>query len=67
MKKIVKITGITLVALLVLFIILPFAFKGKILDVVKVENIRQQAKDAGDKLVAEAEKQIEALKSKASK
>ena len=35
MKKILKITGITLLVLLVLIISLPFMFKGKIIDIVK--------------------------------
>jgi hypothetical protein len=37
MKKIVKIITVAIVALLLLLIILPFAFKGKILDVAKTE------------------------------
>ncbi|MBQ19949.1 MAG: hypothetical protein CMD31_04245 [Flavobacteriales bacterium] len=35
MKKVLKITGITLLVLLVLIISLPFMFKGKIIDIVK--------------------------------
>ena len=35
MKKVLKITGITLLVLLVLIIALPFMFKGKIIDIVK--------------------------------
>jgi hypothetical protein len=37
MKKILKITGIVLVVVLLALVILPFAFKGKILDVAKNE------------------------------
>ncbi len=35
MKKALKITGITLLALIILIIALPFMFKGKIIDIVK--------------------------------
>ena len=38
MKKILKITGIVLAAILVLLLALPFAFKGKIEQVVKSEG-----------------------------
>jgi hypothetical protein len=37
MKKFLKITGITLLAILLLLIILPFTFKGKIIETVKKE------------------------------
>ena len=37
MKKILKILGITLLAIIVIIIILPFAFKGKIEEKVKEE------------------------------
>jgi hypothetical protein len=37
MKRILKITGIVLLVILLLLVILPFAFKGKILDVAKNE------------------------------
>ena len=37
MKKGLKITGITLVVILVLLLVLPFAFKGKIKEIVKAE------------------------------
>jgi uncharacterized protein involved in outer membrane biogenesis len=37
MKKILKITGIVIVAIVILMLILPFAFKGKIIKLVKTE------------------------------
>ena len=37
MKKFLKITGITLLSIIVLMIVLPFAFKGKIIEMVKKE------------------------------
>jgi hypothetical protein len=37
MKKVLKIAGITLLVILLLLIILPFAFKGKIMETVKKE------------------------------
>lgn len=37
MKKLLKISGITLVLLIVIILIIPIAFKGKIIDLVKTE------------------------------
>src|SRR5690554_4317099 len=45
MKKVLKISGITLVVIFLLLLILPFAFKGKIIELVKTEankNLKAQ-------------------------
>ena len=51
MKKILKITGITIAVILLVMLVLPFAFKGKILEVAKTElNKNLNAKVDFDRL-----------------
>jgi len=50
MKKALKITGISFLALLLIIIALPFIFKGKIIELVKTEtnNMLNAKVDFGD-------------------